>query len=165
MKKTLFTLILVGGLLASPTTSKAWVASRTTVTRGGVHHTTTYRGGYSCGGVSTGTAVAAGVIGFAAGAVVGSAVAKSKEPAPASPPPTTTVVVAPAPAPTATVVVTPPPVVVPPTAPVGSIYTTLPAGAKPVTINGKQYYVLSSTYYQPYFGKNGVYYTVVPSPI
>jgi hypothetical protein len=76
--------------------------------------------------------------GVTAGAVAG-AVASSYAP----PPPTT-------------VVVTPPP---PPPAPtaVGSVITTLPSGCAPT--GGR--YQCGSTWYQPYFGANGVYYQVV----
>ena len=42
-----------------------------------VTHVTCYHGGYSCGGVSTGTAVAAGMAGLATGALIGSAVAQA----------------------------------------------------------------------------------------
>ena len=57
------------------------------------------------------------------------------------------------------------PVVVVPTAAVGSIFTTLPARAKSANINGTQYYFLGATCFRPFFGNNGVYYQVVPSPI
>ncbi len=162
MKKMMI-LSLVAVTLAMPLQSNAWVSyGRTTYGYGHVSygHVTYghvgYAGGWSCGGVSTGTAVAAGVAGLATGAMIGAAVAK---PAPVVVAPAP-IVVAPAP-----YVVAPPPVVVAPVAPVGSIYYSLPGGVQSATINGTQYYVYGSTYYRPYFGNNGVYYQVVPSPL
>ena len=150
-------LTLLTGTLALPTPSHAWVAARgcyhgTAVYHGGC----AYHGGYHCGGVSTGTAVAAGFAGLAVGAMVGSAHAKASQP---------TVVVAAAPVYAAPYYYGAPPVVVPASAPVGGIYAVLPAGAQGATINGAQYYVLGATYFKPQFGNNGVYYEVVPNPI
>jgi hypothetical protein len=160
MKKILITLSLAGALLALPTTTDAWVACGH-AGWGGYHGVAVggacWHGGYHCGGVSTGTAVAAGFAGLAVGAAVGSAVAHANTPA---------YVVAPAPVVyTTPYYYAPPPIVVPPTAPVGSIYYSLPPGAQSANINGTQYYVLGSTYYRPYFGNNGVYYEVVTNPI
>ena len=161
MKRILMTLSLAGLVLTLPITTTAWVA-RGCAHWGGYHgvthvtHVTCYHGGYSCGGVSTGTAVAAGMAGLATGALIGSAVAHANTPA---------VVVAPTPVVVAPAYYAAPPVVVPPTAAIGSIYTTLPAGAQSASINGAQYYVLGSTYYKPCFGSNGVYYEVVANPI
>lgn len=160
MKKILMTLGLVGALLAFPTTTThAWVACGH-AGWGGYHGVAwgggCYHGGYSCGGVSTGTAVAAGFAGLAVGAAVGSAVARANTPA---------YVVAPAPVYASPYYYPAPPVVVPAVAAVGSIYYSLPAGAQSANINGTQYYVLGSTYYRPYFGNNGVYYEVVANPI
>ena len=87
---------------------------------------------------------AAAVAGFAVGAAVASA---------ARP----TVVVAPSP-----VVVSPAPVYVTPM--MGTSTTVLPPGAHVMNVNGTQYYQLGSTWYRPYFGSNGVYYTVVSPP-
>jgi hypothetical protein len=144
--KILTTMTLAGAMLALPTTTNAWVAY------GHAGYGCCYHAGYSCGGVSTGTAVAAGIAGLA----VGAAIANANKP--------TTVVVAPPVYPT-TYYVAPPPVVVVPSAPVGSIYYSVPYGAQSANINGIQYYVLGSTYYRPFFGSNGVYYQVVPNPI
>ena len=152
MKKTLMTLSLSAAVLALPAQSNAWVACG----RGAFYHPCCYHAGYSCGGVSTGTAVAAGFAGLAAGAMVGSALAHANTPAYG---------VAPNPVYAAPYYYAPAPVVVPPAAPVGSIYYSLPAGAQSANINGTQYYVLGSTYYRPYFGSNGVYYEVVANPI
>ncbi len=58
----------------------------------------------------------------------------------------------------------PAPVVVAPALPSGSVYSSLPAGAEAVSINGVQYYVAQGVYYRPYFGSNGVYYEVVSNP-
>jgi hypothetical protein len=148
--KKLMTFTLLGVALVVPIQSDAWVA----VARGGYGHVA-YGGacwhrGWGCGGVSTGTAVAAGFAGLAVGAAIGSAAASSQA----------TYVVDPAP-----VVVAPAPVYVAPAAPIGSIYCSLPYGAKEANINGVQYYVLGSTFYRPYFGNNGVYYQVAPNPI
>ena len=155
--KKLMTLALLAATLALPLQSDAWVAYG----RGGYAHVgyahvgyAGWHGGWSCGGVSTGTAVAAGVAGLAAGAMIGAATRPAVVVAPAP------VYVTPAP-----VYVAPPPVYVPPTAPIGSIYYSLPYGAQSANINGVQYYVLGSTYYRAYFGNNGVYYQVAPNPI
>ena len=139
-------LILVGGALALPTQSDAWVAYGRAGWGRCCWHT-----GYCCGGVSTGTSVAVGCTGLAVGARV-------------IPVATPTVVVS-TPAYPAPYYYSDPPVVVPPVAPVGSIYYSLPAGAQAANINGIQYYVLGSTYFRPFFGSNGVYYEVVPNPI
>jgi hypothetical protein len=149
-------LILLGTALAVPTQSDAWVS----YCRGGFGHVgyahvgwggACWHGGWHCGGVSTGTAVAAGAAGLAAGAMIGSAAAMASHP---------TVVYAAPP-----VVVAPAPVVVAPAVPIGSIYYSLPYGAQSANINGVQYYVSGNTYYRPYFGSNGVYYQVAPNPI
>ena len=152
--KTLLTLTLTCAVLALPSPAHGWVAAgRGRPVRPPPGRPPAYHGGYSCGGVSTGTAVAAGIAGLA----VGAAIARNNQP---------TVVVAPAPVyVTPVYVAPPPPVVVVPTAAVGSIFTTLPAGAKSVNINGTQYYLLGTTCYRPFFGSNGVYYQVVASPI
>ena len=159
MKKILITLSLAVALLALPTTTDAWVACGH-AGWGGYHGVAVggacWHGGYHCGGVSTGTAVAAGFAGLAVGAAVGSAVAHANTPA---------YVVAPTPVYAAPYYYAPPPIVVPPVTPIGSIYYSLPPGAQSANINGTQYYVLGNTYYRPYFGNNGVYYTVVPNPI
>jgi len=149
--RKLIVVTLLGVALVVPIQSDAWVACG----RGGYGHVAyggaCWHGGWGCGGVSTGTAVAAGVAGLAAGAMIGSAVARANTP---------TYVVAPQP-----VVYGAPPVYVAPGAPIGSIYYSLPAGAQSANINGVQYYVLGGTYYRPYFGNNGVYYEVVTNPI
>jgi len=147
------TFILAATVLALPTQStKAWVAyGRAGYAHVGYAHPgygCCYHAGYTCGGVSTGTAVAAGVAGLA----VGAAVARANQPA----------YVVPAYNP---YYVAPPPVVVPPSAPIGSVYSSLPYGYQSTYINGQLYYVFGSTYYRSYWGGNGVYYTVVPNPI
>jgi len=156
--KKLMSLCLLAAILALPIQSHAWVS----YCRAGYGHVTyahigfggCYHAGWGCGGVSTGTAVAAGVAGLAAGAMIGAATHPAVVVAPAP------IVVSPAP-----VYVTPAPVYVAPAVPVGSIYYSLPYGAQYATINGAQYYVLGNTYYRPYFGNNGVYYQVVANPI
>jgi hypothetical protein len=143
--KKLMSLALLSAALAVPIQSDGWVAWG-----GHGYGGACWNRGWGCGGVSTGTAVAAGFAGLAAGAAIGAAVARPAY------------VVAPAP-----VVLAPPPVVFAPApvAPIGSIYYSLPPGAQGATINGQQYYYLGNTYYHPYFGNNGVYYQVVANPI
>jgi hypothetical protein len=158
--KILMTLGLAGAVLALPTPTDAWVSySHASYGHAGYYGHASYscyHAGYSCGGVSTGTAVAAGMAGLATGAMIGSAVARANTP---------TVVVAPTPVYPAPYYYAAPPVVVAPAAPVGSIYYSLPPGVQSANINGVQYYVLGGTYYRPFFGSNGVYYQVVPNPI
>lgn len=151
--KRLMISILLGGALAAPMPSRAWVS----YCRAGWGHVgyahvgwggACWHRGWGCGGVSTGTAVAAGMAGLATGAMIGAAAASHP------------VVVAPAP-----VVVAPAPVMVAPAVPIGSIYYSLPYGAQSANINGVQYYVANGVYYRPYFGSNGVYYQVAPNPL
>jgi len=152
--KKLMIVTLLGAALVVPIQSDAWVvAGRGAYGRVGFSGAC-WHGGWGCGGVSTGTAAAAGFAGLAAGAMIGSAVARANTPA---------YVVAPTYA--TSYYVAPPPVVVAPGEPIGSIYYSLPYGAQSANINGVQYYVLGGTYYRPYFGNNGVYYEVVPNPI
>ena len=40
----------------------------------------------------------------------------------------------------------------------------LPGGCNSVSASGVTYYNCGNAYYQPHFGSNGVYYTVVASP-
>ena len=143
--KKLVSLALLCAALAVPIQSDGWVAAGGrggAVAAGGA----CWHSGWSCGGVCTGTAVAAGATGLAAGAAVGSAVARANQPA--------------------YVAGARPPVVAAavPSVRIGTVYPTLPYGAQPLTIAGQQYYNLAGTYYQPYFGGNGVYYQVVPAP-
>jgi hypothetical protein len=56
-------------------------------------------------------------------------------------------------------------VVIAPAVPVGSIYYSLPSGTQATYAGGQQYYVFGGTYYQPFFGANGVYYQVVAPPL
>ena len=46
----------------------------------------------------------------------------------------------------------------------GAIYATLPAGCAVSTVAGTTYYHCSTTWFQPSYGANGVYYRVVPTP-
>ncbi len=46
----------------------------------------------------------------------------------------------------------------------GMNYAALPAGSKQINTNGAVYYVNGSVWFQPAYGANGVYYTVVPTP-
>ena len=45
-----------------------------------------------------------------------------------------------------------------------AIYATLPAGCASATVGSAHYYECGSTWFQPSFGANGVYYRVVPTP-
>ena len=154
--KRVMSVVLLCAALALPIQSDGWVAAGGRGWGGAAWGGGCWHGGWGCGGVSTGTAVAAGFAGLAAGAAIGASVAR---PAYVAAP----VVVAPSP-----VVVTPAPVLggavyVPPA--IGAIYYSLPYGAQSTIIHGQQYYVSGSICYRPYFGNNGVYYEVVPYPI
>jgi len=104
-----------------------------------------YHPGYTAGGCwgctsgySGGAVAAAGVVGLAAGAAIGAASASP------------------------TVVVQQPVYVSGPA--IGSEVMALPGGCNSIAANGMTYYNCGSSYYQPHFGSNGVYYTVVASP-
>jgi hypothetical protein len=56
------------------------------------------------------------------------------------------------------------PVVVAPAYPVGVNYSVLPPAAVVSSIGGVTYYNVGPTWFRPYYGANGVYYTVVPAP-
>jgi len=45
---------------------------------------------------------------------------------------------------------------------VGSLVATVPAGCPYQVVGGTNYYVCNGTWYQPYYGNNGLYYRVVP---
>jgi hypothetical protein len=51
-----------------------------------------------------------------------------------------------------------------PTYVMGAIYATLPAGCITPNVQGTTYYLCGNTWFQPTYGANGVYYTVVPAP-
>ena len=92
-----------------------------------------------------GDAIAAGIVGLAVGAMVGSAAANANKP------------------PSQTVFVPQPVVVVTPST-VGTMVYALPGGCSTANVNGVNYYNCAGVYYQPYFGNNGVYYQIVPPP-
>jgi hypothetical protein len=46
----------------------------------------------------------------------------------------------------------------------GGIYATLAAGCVAATVHGTTYYQCDTTWFQPSFGANGVYYRVVLAP-
>ena len=46
----------------------------------------------------------------------------------------------------------------------GMSYAALPGGAAKIDKNGTTYYLSGNTWFQPAYGANGVYYTVVPAP-
>jgi hypothetical protein len=102
---------------------------------GGAYYHPAYTGGGCWGCVNpAGAAAVAGVAGLAAGAAIGSAENAWSTP-----------VAYAAPA-------------------LGSTVLALPGGCSSVFANGSRYYNCGSAYYQPQFGGNGVYYTVVPAP-
>jgi hypothetical protein len=46
----------------------------------------------------------------------------------------------------------------------GMNYATIPAGSMNINKNGATYYLNGNTWFQPAYGANGVYYTVVSAP-
>lgn len=107
----------------------------------GYHGATVYHGGcWGCAGAA-GAAVAAGAVGLAAGAAIGSAAAAASTP---------------------TVVVQQPVYVVSPA--IGTHVVSLPSNCASTVVIGVTYYNCGGVYYQPRFGSNGVYYTVVQNP-
>lgn len=101
-----------------------------------VHNTYVTHAGGGCVGCGLAGAAVAGLVG---GAILGAAIAGSAPP----PPPTTVVVQGP---------------------PVGAQVAVLPPGCASMMINNAQYYQCGPTWYQPFFGGNGVYYQIVPTP-
>ena len=93
-------------------------------------------GCYNCGGWNTGAAVAAGITGVAAGAVIGAASANAYAAGAAVQSPYV----------------------------MNDIYPTLPAGCVYSPAAGSAYYQCSGTWFSPYYGANGMYYRVVPIP-
>ena len=45
---------------------------------------------------------------------------------------------------------------------IGTLVASVPAGCPYQYVNGVNYYVCGPTWYQPYYGANGLYYRVVP---
>jgi hypothetical protein len=111
-----------------------------------VHRTYVEHRGGGCVGCGIGVAAVAGLIG---GAVIGAAIAGN------APPPERTVIVEQA---------APQPVYVQQGMPIGMQVAGLPPGCGNMNVNGQQFYQCGPTWYQPFFGGNGVYYTVVPQP-
>ena len=109
---------------------------------GGAYYHPTYAAGGCWGcttGYSGGAVAAAGAVGLMAGAAIGSAAASP------------------------TVVMQQPVYVSGPA--IGTEVFALPGGGcSSVNANGITYYNCGSAYYQPHFGSNGVYYTVVANP-
>lgn len=64
--------------------------------------------------------------------------------------------------PVSTVVPVATPVMITPA--IGSQVAALPSDCNAMNVNGAQYYQCGLTWYQPFFGANGVYYTIVPTP-
>jgi hypothetical protein len=102
-----------------------------------VHNTYVNHGGGGCVGCGIGALAVAGLVG---GAIVGAAIAGNQPP----PPQQQTIIVQ--------------------GAPMGSQVSVLPPGCNSMNINGGQYYQCGPYWYQPFFGGNGVYYTMVPTP-
>jgi hypothetical protein len=46
----------------------------------------------------------------------------------------------------------------------GVNYAALPTGSMTINKAGSTYYLSGNTWFQPAYGANGVYYTVVPAP-
>jgi hypothetical protein len=46
----------------------------------------------------------------------------------------------------------------------GAIYATVPAGCATPNVGGTTYYLCENTWFQPFYGANGVSYRVVPAP-
>ena len=46
----------------------------------------------------------------------------------------------------------------------GVNYAAVPVGSMAINKNGTTYYLSGNTWFQPAYGANGVYYTVVPAP-
>jgi hypothetical protein len=103
-------------------------------------------GCYNCGGWSTASAAAAGA---AVGLVAGAAVASANTNAVAASSYNAGVAAGAA---SATSYV------------MGALYPTLPAGCITPTVRGTTYYLCGNTWFQPFYGANGVYYRVVPTP-
>ena len=99
---------------------------------------------YGSGGYSSGDVAAAGIAGLAVGAMAGAAAASK-----------------PAPAPTTVVVQQP---MAPAAMPLGTTLYSLPGGCVNINISAGQYYECGLNWFKPYFGSNGAYYQVVPSP-
>jgi hypothetical protein len=46
----------------------------------------------------------------------------------------------------------------------GAVYPTIPTGCAMPSVGGTTYYLCGNTWFQPSYGANGVFYTVVPAP-
>src|SRR5262245_42516351 len=46
----------------------------------------------------------------------------------------------------------------------GVNYAAIPGGCATPTVSGQSYYLCGNTWFQPFYGANGVYYKVVPTP-
>lgn len=108
-----------------------------------IHNTYVSRGGGGCIGCGAGAVAVAGLVG---GAIIGAAIVSNAQPR--------TVVVQQAPT----------TVVVQGGYPPGTEMAALPGGCASMNVNGVNYYQCGPTWFQPFFGGNGVYYTVVPAP-
>ena len=98
-------------------------------------HNTYVRGGGGCVGCGIGAAAVAGLVG---GVIIGATIANNSPP----PPPQTIIVQGP---------------------PVGTQIANLPPGCNSMVVNGTQLYQCGPYWYQPFFGGNGVYYSLVPT--
>ncbi len=116
-----------------------------------VHHTIVEHAGPPTGCLGCGVGIAA-VAGLVGGIIIGSAIANHPAPVVEQAQPQTIVVQAPP----QTVVVQGPAI--------GSEVSSLPPNCTNVTVNGGTYYQCGPIWYQPFFGGNGVYYTVIQAP-
>jgi hypothetical protein len=102
-------------------------------------------GCYNCGGWATASAAATGA---AVGTIVGATAASANKAAATSSAYSAGVAAGAA---SATYVM-------------GAIYPTIPSGCATPNVQGTTYYLCGNTWFQPSYGANGVYYTVVPTP-
>ena len=114
-------------------------------------------GCYNCSSGSGWSAAGAAVAGAAVGVAVGAAVASSNTAAATSNAYAQGYNAGAASAPTTVVVASPSYVV-------GQFITALPVGCVTTAVAGKTYYLYGNTWFAPYYGANGVYYQVVPTP-
>ncbi|MDD5268163.1 MAG: hypothetical protein PHO08_13705 [Methylococcales bacterium] len=112
----------------------------------GGYHGWGYHPPYYSSGYSGGDVAAAGIAGLAVGAMAGAAAASQPPPAP-----TTVVVEQPMAPPTMAMAL-------------GTTLSYLPGNCVNINISSGQYYECGINWFKPYFGSNGAYYQVVPSP-
>jgi hypothetical protein len=107
-----------------------------------------------CAGCGIGVAAVAGLVG---GVILGAAIAGNQ------PPPPQQVVMEQAP-PQPQVIVVQAPQPMPQGLPLGAEIANLPPGCANMNVNGTTLYQCGPTWFQPFFGGNGVYYLAVAAP-